>query len=117
CPEGYKVPSFAAADAFKAANTTQEKQYDGEAVNKNFIGWKFSNDNGSTFLPAEGDYNNSVKFEAFYNGENTFPTAYFWTADMQVGNFRATCFKGTPNSAAPAGQPMGYTLPVRCIKE
>ena len=118
CPEGYKVPPYAAADAFKAANTTQEKQYDGEAVNKNFIGWKFSNDNGSTFLPAAGDFNNSVKFEAFYNGENTFPTAYFWTADMQIASyFRATCFKGTPNSAAPAGQPMGYALPIRCIKE
>ena len=117
CPEGYKVPSFAAADAFKAANTTQEKQFDGEAVNKNFLGWKFSNDNGSTFLPAAGDFNNSVKFEAFYNGENTFPTAYFWTADMQVANYRATCFKGTPTSAAPAGQPMGYALPIRCIKE
>ena len=117
CPEGYKVPSFAAMDAFKAANTTQEKQYNGEAANKNFIGWGFTNESGSTFLPAAGDFNNSAKYEAFYNGENTFPTAYLWAADMQVANFRATCFKGTPGSAAPAGQPMGYALNIRCVKE
>ncbi|MBQ7253072.1 MAG: hypothetical protein IJS30_00145 [Bacteroidales bacterium] len=117
CPEGYKVPSFAAMDAFKAANTTQEKQYNGEAANKNFFGWGFTNESGSTFLPAAGDFNNSAKYEAFYNGENTFPTAYLWAADMQVANFRATCFKGTPGSAAPAGQPMGYALNIRCVKE
>ena len=117
CPEGYKVPSFAATDAFKAANATQEKTYNGEAANKNFIGWKFTNESGSTFFPAAGDFNNQVKFEAYYNGENTFPTAYSWAADMQVANYRATCFKGTPTSAAPAGQPMGYALPIRCIKE
>lgn len=117
CPEGYKVPSFAAVDAFKAANTTQEKKYDGEVANKNFIGWQFTNESGSTFFPATGDFNNAVKFEAFYNGENTFPTAYIWAADMQVANFRATCFKGTPSSAAPAGQPMGYALNIRCVKE
>jgi hypothetical protein len=117
CPEGYKVPSFAALDAFKTANTTQEKQFNGETANKNFIGWKFSNEGGSTFLPAAGDFNNAVKYEAYYNGENTFPTAYIWAADMQVANYRATCFKGTPTSAAPAGQPMGYALNVRCVKE
>lgn len=117
CPEGYKVPSFAAMDAFKAANATQSKTYNGEAVNKDFIGWGFTNETGSTFLPASGDFNNAVKYEAFYNGENTFPTAYIWAADMQVANYRATCFKGTPSSAAPAGQPMGYALNVRCVKE
>ena len=117
CPEGYKVPSYAAMDAFKAANATQSKTYNGEAVNKDFIGWTISNDTQGTFLPASGDYNNAVKYEAFYNGENTFPTAYIWAADMQVANFRATCFKGTPTSAAPAGQPMGYALNVRCVKE
>ena len=118
CPEGYKVPRYAAMDAFKTANTTQEKKYaTEEAVNKNFIGWGCTNDGGSAFLPASGDYNNAVKFEAFYNGENTFPTAYLWAADMQVANFRATCLKGTPSSLAPAGQPMGYALNVRCVKE
>lgn len=118
CPEGYKVPSYAAMNAFKAANATQEKKYaTEEAVNKNFIGWGVTNDSGSTFLPAAGDYNNSLKFEAFYNGENTFPTAYLWAADMQIENFRATCLKGTPTSLAPAGQPMGYALNIRCIKE
>lgn len=118
CPEGYKVPSYAAMNAFKAANATQEKKYATEEVaNKNFIGWGVTNDSGSTFLPAAGDYNNSLKFEAFYNGENTFPTAYLWAADMQIDNFRATCLKGTPSSLAPAGQPMGYALNIRCIKE
>ncbi|MBQ6082416.1 MAG: hypothetical protein IJK91_08065, partial [Bacteroidales bacterium] len=105
-------------NAFKAANATQEKKYATEEVaNKNFIGWGVTNDSGSTFLPAAGDYNNSLKFEAFYNGENTFPTAYLWAADMQIDNFRATCLKGTPSSLAPAGQPMGYALNIRCIKE
>lgn len=117
CPEGYKVPSFAAMDAFKAANATQEKTFSGEVTNKNFVGWGFINESGSTFIPASGDFNNAVKYEAFYNGENTFPTAYLWAADMQVANYRATCFKGTPTSAAPAGQPMGYALNVRCVKE
>ena len=117
CPEGYKVPQYAAMDAFKAANTTQEKQYNGEVANKNFIGWTFTNESGTTFFPAAGDYNNSVKFEAFYNGENTFPTAYLWAADMQVENWRATAFKGTPSSAAPLGQAMGYALNIRCVKE
>ena len=117
CPEGYKVPPFAAMDAFKAANATQEKKYNGDAANKNFIGWNVSNDNGSTFLPAAGDYNNSLKFEAFYNGENTYPYTYVWAADMQIENWRATCLKGTPVSIAPAGQPMGYAMPIRCIKE
>ena len=117
CPEGYKVPPFAALDGFKAANATQEKNYNGEAGNKTFIGWKVTNDSGSAILPAAGDYNNSVTFEAFYDGENTFPTAYFWAADLQIDNFRGTALKGTPTSLTSVGQAMGYALNVRCIKE
>lgn len=117
CPEGYKVPSYAAMNTFKAANATQEKQYNGEVANKNFVGWGFTNDKGGAFIPAAGDYNNTLKYEAFYNGENTWPTTILWAADMQIDNFRATCLKGTPTSIAPAGQPMGYLANVRCIKE
>ena len=117
CPEGYKVPSYAAMNTFKAANATQEKQYNGEVANKNFVGWGFTNDKGGAFIPAAGDYNNTLKYEAFYNGEDTWPTTILWAADMQIDNFRATCLKGTPTSIAPAGQPMGYVANVRCIKE
>ncbi len=117
CPAGWQVMPSDAFGFMNEEDATKEKVYNASAEepsNADMLGWMINYGSSKLYFPSQGEVQHGGNY---VNGiGSTWPCGKVWSATLDE-NIRCLAVNSSPSNIYPdSSMPLGYELPVRCVK-